>query len=120
MNLPLNIQKFTNLASTSNSSDEPLIGLIFLIFCLLYFIPFMIALFRGHSYKWVILGLNVLGFFGITWLFAFIWAVWPKGKSLIDPIVGNVTGTGQRNSGDTIGSIDRGIVRGRHAENDLD
>ena len=38
------------------------------------------------------------------WLAAFIWAVWPTNKSLIDPIAGNVTGKGYRSSGDTIGS----------------
>ena len=33
-------------------------------------------------------------------------------KSLIDPIAGNVTGKGTRNSGDTIGSIEYGRERG--------
>ena len=40
---------------------------------------------------------------GFPWLAAFIWAVWPSDKSLIDPIAGNVTGKGSRNSGDTFG-----------------
>ena len=38
--------------------------------------------------------------------------MWPSEKSLIDPIAGNVTGKGLRNSGDTIGSINFGVERG--------
>ena len=49
---------------------------------------------------------------GVPWLAAFIWAVWPTNKSLIDPIAGNVTGKGSRNSGDTIGSLEYGRERG--------
>ena len=58
-----------------------------------YFIPTFIALKRRHAYKWVILGINTLGCGRIPWLIAFIWAVWPANKSLIDP-AGNVTGKG--------------------------
>jgi len=49
---------------------------------------------------------------GVPWLAAFIWAIWPTNKSLIDPIAGNVTGKGNRNSGDTVGSIEYGRERG--------
>ena len=49
---------------------------------------------------------------GITWLAAFNWTVWPTNKSLIDPIAGNVTGKGSKNSGDTIGSLVYGRKRG--------
>ncbi len=86
--------------------------LILVILCL-YYIPFIIALVRRHQYKWVILGINTIGFVGVfPWIAAFIWAVWPTNKSLIDPIAGNVTGKGTRNSGDTIGSIEYGRERG--------
>ena len=57
-------------------------------------------------------------FVSIPWLAAFIWAVWPSNKSLIDPIAGNVTGKGYRNSGDTIGSIKYGKERGYFEEKD--
>jgi len=94
-----------------------LIGLFFiLLFLALYFIPFIIAFFRRHAYKWVILALNVAGVSGITWLIALVWAVWPTEKSLIDPIAGNVTGKGSRNAGDTIGSVEYGRRRGYDEE----
>ena len=87
-----------------------ILGLILLV---LYFIPTLIALQRRHAYKWVILGINTFGIAGgVPWLVAFIWAVWPANKSLIDPIAGNVTGKGTRNSGDTVGTIEYGRERG--------
>ena len=43
---------------------------------------------------------------------SFIWAVWPTNKSLFDPIAGNVTGKGTRNTGDTVWSIEYGRERG--------
>jgi hypothetical protein len=87
-----------------------IIGLILLA---VYFIPTFIALKRGHAYKWVILGINTFAIAGgVPWLVAFIWAVWPTNKSLFDPIAGNVTGKGTRNTGDTVGSIEYGRERG--------
>ena len=80
------------------------IGLILgLILLFVYFIPTFIALKRKHAYKWVILGINTFAIVGgVPWLVAFIWAVWPTNKSLFDPIAGNVTGKGTRNTGDTV------------------
>ncbi len=79
----------------------------------IYYIPAFIAIGRRHPYKWVILGINTFGVAGgFPWLIAFIWAVWPTEKSLIDPIAGNVTGKGSRNSGDTFGSLRYGNERG--------
>ena len=74
-------------------------ALLFILFTLcLYYTPFIIALLRRHHYKWVILGINTIGFVGVVpWIGAFIWSVWPAEKSLIDPIAGNVTGKGYRN-----------------------
>lgn len=61
----------------------------------------------------MILGINVIGFVGVLpWVIAFIWAAWPKNKSIIDPVVGNVTGKGRRNTGDTIGAASYGLARG--------
>ena len=95
-----------------------IIGL-FLLF--IYFIPTFIAFQRRHAYKWVILGINTFAIAaGVPWLAAFIWAVWPSNKSLIDPIAGNVTGKGTRNSGDTIGSLEYGRERGYSSEKTTD
>ena len=95
-----------------------LLGLLIIaiLFCL-YFSPFIIAYKRKHSYKWVILGLNTIGFAGLLpWIVAFIWAAWPSDKSLIDPLAGSVTGKGLRNSGDTLGSLKYGLERGYREE----
>ena len=87
-----------------------IIGLFILV---IYYIPTFIAFRRNHTYKWVILGINTFAIAaGVPWLAAFIWAVWPTNKSLIDPIAGNLTGTGTRNSGDTFGSLKHGMERG--------
>ncbi len=58
----------------------------------------------GHKY-FLIAG-------GVSWIVAFIWAVWPTNKALFDPISGNGTDKGTRNSGDTVGSIEYGRERG--------
>ena len=87
----------------------------------LYFAPAIIAYKRKHSYKLVILGLNAIGFVGIVpWIAAFMWAAWPSDKSLIDPLAGNVTGKGRRNSGDTLGGVSYGIKRGFDEEKDAE
>jgi hypothetical protein len=91
-------------------------GLLVVVVAII-FVPAVIAFMRGHSYKWIILVLCVATFItGITWIVALVWAVWPSNKSLADPVLGNVTGTGQRNAGDTIGSVQHGIERGREQE----
>jgi len=82
--------------------------LLIVIIVFIYFIPSIIAFKRNHAYKNIILVLNI---FGITWIFALIWAIFPSEKSLIDPVVGNVTGTGKRNVGDTVGEINYGKER---------
>ena len=94
-----------------------IIGLFFLV---IYFIPTFIAIKRRHTYKWIILGINTFSIAGgVPWLAAFIWAVWPTNKSLIDPIAGNVTGKGIRNFGDTIGSLEYERERGYSEEKNL-
>ena len=81
------------------------------------FVPTYIAFKREHAYKWIIL---VLCLFvpvgGVTWIIALVWSLWPADKSLIDPVVGNVTGTGVRNAGDTAGAVAVGVQRGKAAE----
>ncbi len=83
---------------------------------IIFLVPFLIAVIRGHRYKWVILVLCVFGVFGLPWLVAFIWSVWPSQSSLAEPVLGNPTGTGTRNIGDTLGAVDAGKLRGRAAE----
>jgi len=114
------VEQVTSIASAANSNNDAVNAIVALIIVALvlgaYFIPFIIALLRGHTYKWVIFGLNAIGFSGVTWLISFVWAVWPSDKSLIDPVAGNVTGTGRRNSGDTLGAVDYGKERGYRDE----
>lgn len=117
-------EQITSIASAANSSNDAVNAVVGLIIIALavaaYFLPFIIALMRGHAYKWVIFGLNAVGFSGVTWLISFVWAVWPSNKSLIDPVAGNVTGTGRRNSGDTLGAVDYGKERGYRDESRID
>jgi hypothetical protein len=72
-----------------------------------YLLPFWIALYRKHSFRWVILVLTIgAGWTGILWIASLAWAVWPNDKSLADPLLGNVTGNGERNVGHTLGEVD--------------
>jgi len=79
---------------------------------LIFFLPSIFAFKRNHAYKNIILVLNIFGFTGIAWLIALIWAIYPSEKSLIDPVLGNFTGTGTKNVGDTIGEVTYGSERG--------
>ena len=81
------------------------------------FVPAYIAFKRQHAYKWIIFALCLFApVGGVTWVIALVWALWPADKSLIDPVVGNVTGTGVRNAGDTAGAVVVGVQRGKAAE----
>ena len=63
-----------------------------------YLLPFWIALYRNHVYKWVILVLTIGGgWTGFLWLGSLVWAVWPDNKSLVDPLAGNVTDVEKKN-----------------------
>lgn len=91
------------------------IGIVLVVIILigLYFLPTVIAFRRDHAYKNIILVINlVFGLSGIGWAGSLIWAIFPAEKSLIDPVVGNVTGTGLRNSGDTLGEASYAKTRG--------
>jgi uncharacterized protein len=87
-------------------------------------IPFIVAHRRGHAYKWVILAISFL--IPIGWIIALIWAVFPDDKSLLDPILGSLTGLGRRNAGDAFGAAKVGVDRGsfnestRHPDETLD
>ncbi len=107
-----------NLAAPAADADGAAavgVGLMILglVVLALYFVPTLIALMRGHAYTGVIFALNLCGgWTGLGWLVAMIWAVWPKEKGLIDPVVGSVTGRGERNSGDALGAAAFGRERG--------
>lgn len=99
--------------------DDNNLGVIALLILLLtfYLVPTFVAYRRGHHYRHVIFGLNVIGgITGIGWAVAMIWALWPSDKSLADPVLGNVTGKGYRNSGDTMGAVAYGQSRGYQEE----
>ncbi len=86
----------------------------------IYFVPTFIAYRRDHAFKGVIFAINfVLGLSGIGYLVALVWAIWPQEKSILDPILGNPTGLGVRNVGDTFGSKKVGEVRGEVQEKDM-
>ncbi|MEY4756745.1 MAG: hypothetical protein RJA34_1643 [Pseudomonadota bacterium] len=93
---------------------------LLILAAIILIIPGAIAFKRKHSYKWIIL---LLGFFGggisggILWLVAFVWSIWPKDKSLADPVIGSPTGLSQRNTGDTIGNVITGVQRGYANDN---
>jgi hypothetical protein len=87
------------------------------ILLIIGFVPAIIAFKREHHYKWIILVLCFFSGFGLPWLIAMIWAVWPTDKTLIDPVVGNPTGKGKRNTGDTIGEASASAKRSRKANN---
>ena len=72
----------------------------------LLLLPGFIAFRRQNPYKWIIgiVGVTSPIFLGVSWLVAIIWAAWPSNRSLIDPIVGSPTGSGQ-NTGDAIGNV---------------
>jgi hypothetical protein len=92
-----------------------------ILFYLIFWFPSIVAKGRGHAYTSLIQILNIAGLFtGVTWFIAAAWAIFPSEKSLIDPIVGNVTGLGRRNAGDTIGSAKHGSGRGASFESDTD
>lgn len=85
------------------------VAAIVIAVCLL---PYLIARSRGHDYRNIILVLCIFGVFGVPWVIALIWAIYPSEKSLIDPVIGNPTGVGSRNAGDTLGAVAYGRERG--------
>jgi hypothetical protein len=87
----------------------------------IFWFPSAIAKRRGHAYVSLIQVLNIAGLFTVvTWFIALAWAIFPSEKSLIDPVVGNPTGLGRRNAGDTIGAAKQGSNRGQKFEKNTD
>jgi len=94
-------------------------GLILLY--VIFWFPSIVAKRRGHAYTSMIQVLNIATLFTfITWFSAAGWAIFPSEKSLIDPVVGNPTGLGRRNAGDTIGAAGQGLGRGKSFEEETD
>ena len=94
-------------------------GLILLY--VIFWFPSIVAKRRGHAYTSMIQVLNIATLFTfITWFIAASWAIFPSEKSLIDPVVGNPTGLGRRNAGDTIGAAGQGLGRGKSFEEETD
>lgn len=96
-----------------------IVGLILLY--VVFWFPSIVAKRRGHAYTSIIQVLNIAAAFtGLTWFIAAAWAIFPSEKSLIDPVVGNPTGLGRRNAGDTIGAAEQGLGRGKAFEEETD
>jgi hypothetical protein len=96
-----------------------IVGLI-LVYVIFWF-PSIVAKRRGHAYTSIIQVLNIATLFtGVTWFIAAGWAIFPSEKSLIDPVVGNPTGLGRRNAGDTLGAAEQGLGRGKSFEEETD
>jgi len=67
-----------------------LIGLIGVIVA---FIPTYIAFGRKNPYKWIILIINIfIGWTGIGWVILLIYTLFPKRRTIVDPIL-DPTGT---------------------------
>ena len=93
------------------------IALIVIFSIIFYFLPAIIAIARGHEFKWVILGLNLaVGWTVLGWAVALVWAVWPRERALIEPFVSNPTGLSSRNAGDALGAVHYGRTRGYERE----
>jgi hypothetical protein len=46
------------------------------ILVVVYFLPFLIAYWRRHPYRWLVLLINLLGASGIGWIAALVIALW--------------------------------------------
>lgn len=100
---------------------SPIIISVLIFLAILFWFPSTIAKKRSHAYLTLIQVLNIAAAFtGITWFIALAWAIFPAEKSLIDPVVGNPTGLGRRNAGDTIGAAKQGDKRGNKFEKETD
>lgn len=73
-----------------------LVGFLILA-ALLYFIPAIVAFHRRHHYRWPIFAFNLgAAWTGLGWIGTLVWALWPAQSAIIDPIVGDATGSDRR------------------------
>ena len=55
----------------------------FIVFAVaVYFLPAVIAFWRGHAYRWPIFVLNIFALFGVLWIVLLVWSVWPEDSFL--------------------------------------
>jgi hypothetical protein len=72
---PVQAQDYSSTFSAEQWIVIALVGMIFVLLCVAYFIPTYIAFKRRHPNRWAILAINVaLGGTGIAWLGALVWA----------------------------------------------
>lgn len=84
-------------SAPNNDLLNALIISFFVLCAVLYFVPSFIAFRRGHQYRWIILALNATsGWTGIAWVSVFVWAIWPRNRSLAEPLYGDATGIDDR------------------------
>ena len=75
---------------------------------------------KNHQYKWVILVLSITSptFFGLTWLIAMIWVIFPASKTIVDPVLSSSDGS--RNIGDSLTDLKSNFQIGASAKPGLD
>ena len=105
------------------AGEKPMDGVAFLIFVIfggiIYFVPTIVAFVRDHEYRWVLLALNAIGGWTfVFWAATLIWAVFPRDKLFVDPLVGAAVGAKNRNVGDLTGEVEFGRERGYHLARD--
>lgn len=52
------------------------VALAVVILVVVYFLPFLIAYWRQHRYRWLVFVINLFGASGIGWLVALVIALW--------------------------------------------
>lgn len=74
-------------------NEEFIFVLFFAVLLVIFFIPSIVAFLRGYHYKWIILALNIFGgaLFGVGWIVALIWALWPSETGIADIVVNDPT-----------------------------
>ena len=102
----------TLLTSSAEDTIFATYSILILLFLAIYLLPTFIAFLRNHHYKWIIMICNLFGgWTGVLWIMIFVWSIWPKDKTLIDPIINNPTGTGRRTTGHTFARADYDYMR---------